>query len=221
MSFGLRPGVSFCRADDRLVFLDLSADRYFCLSEPIERSFARLVERGHGDVSSDLIPLRRSGILTEQPGCAPLAPCTPPQVPEASLLDAPLPHVSTPSILAALGSLASSRTRLKLLGLRRSLAAIGRGKAKLREPGEAEVSKRLLRTVAAFRGAEGIVSALDNCLTRSVAVSGRLLRQGVSTNVVIGVRLGPFNAHCWVQREGYLVNDRFDMVRMFTPILVI
>ncbi|RYM07421.1 lasso peptide biosynthesis B2 protein [Sphingobium cupriresistens] len=40
-------------------------------------------------------------------------------------------------------------------------------------------------------------------------------------DVVLGVQLGPFSAHCWVQHEDRLVNDRVDMVRTFTPILVL
>ena len=66
-----------------------------------------------------------------------------------------------------------------------------------------------------------VISPLDNCLSQSVAIAGRLLHRNVRATLIIGVRLGPFNAHCWVQRDDRLVNDRFDMVRMFTPILAI
>jgi hypothetical protein len=48
-----------------------------------------------------------------------------------------------------------------------------------------------------------------------------MIAKGIRPDVVLGVQLGPFSAHCWVQHEDRLVNDRVDMVRTFTPILVL
>lgn len=221
MSFCLRPDIFFCRVGDRLIFLDVTADRYYCLSGPAEAAFARLVDDGaQEDLSAELVPLHAKGLLIEQPGCHAPSPCAL-QIPELSLLDESLPRVGALPTLAALGDLAASRARLKTLGLRWTLAGIRRRKANVLDPRNVDLSDELRRTMAAFRRADGIVSTLDNCLSQSVAVAGRLLKQGVRTNLVMGVRLGPFNAHCWVQRDDQLVNDRFDMVRMFTPILVI
>jgi hypothetical protein len=219
MALCLRPGISFCRVGDRLIFLDVAADRYFCLSRPAETAFLRFVERG--DRLAELLCLHARGLLVEQPGCPAPTPCIAPAIPELSLLDESLPAVGVMAIAAALGDLAASRWRLKVLGLNRTLGAITRRKAKVANHCSVDVSEQLRRTIGAFRGAGGIVSTLDNCLSQSVAVAGRLLRQGVRTNLVLGVRLGPFSAHCWVQHGDRLVNDRIDMVRMFTPILVI
>lgn len=222
MPLCLRPGLSFCRVADRVIFLDLAADRYFCLSAPAEVALMQYLDEGdRSGPSAELASLRTMGLLNEQAGCRIPAPCAAPTIPEVSLLDEPLPHVGAMPIVTALGDLAASRVRLKALGLNRTLAAIRRRKAKLADDHNPHPDYQLRRTIAAFRGADGIISTLDNCLSQSVAVAGRLLREGVATTLVIGVRLGPFNAHCWVQRGDRLVNDRFDMVRMFTPILVV
>jgi Transglutaminase-like superfamily len=46
-----------------------------------------------------------------------------------------------------------------------------------------------------------------------------LLELGVWPTVVLAVRTQPFAAHSWAQHEHWLVNDRIDHVRKFTPIL--
>jgi hypothetical protein len=38
---------------------------------------------------------------------------------------------------------------------------------------------------------------------------------------VIGVKLRPFAAHSWVQSGPWLVNDRIDMIRAYTPIMAV
>jgi hypothetical protein len=44
MGFTLRNGISFCRVGDRIIFLDIEADRYFCLSRSAEHSFRALAD---------------------------------------------------------------------------------------------------------------------------------------------------------------------------------
>ena len=46
MGFTLRNGISFCRVGDRIIFLDIVTDRYFCLSPEAEHSFRALAEDG-------------------------------------------------------------------------------------------------------------------------------------------------------------------------------
>ena len=41
--YSLAPGISFCDAGGRHVFLDLKTDRYFCLGPAAERAFGGLV----------------------------------------------------------------------------------------------------------------------------------------------------------------------------------
>lgn len=222
MHLALRTGISYCCLDGRLLFLDVIADRYFCLSPSAEKSFLRLVETGGrvADRKDALDSLVSRGMLVEAAQSDPPKPCTLPPLPEESVLDQPLPRGSMRQAVGALGRLAAAQLRLKIAGLARTLSAISVTKARL-EPVPGNPDVLLCRTMAGFGRATGIATILDNCLGQSIAIAHDMLARGLRPDVVLGVRLGPFNAHCWVQYENRLVNDRFDMVRTFTPILVI
>jgi hypothetical protein len=71
----------------------------------------------------------------------------------------------------------------------------------------------------AFERTARIVRSHDQCLSRSLALARRLAALGLPADLVIGVRLRPFAAHCWVHAGEWLVNDRIDTVRTYTPIL--
>jgi hypothetical protein len=55
------------------------------------------------------------------------------------------------------------------------------------------------------------------CLPRSVALWALLRRQGIDSEVVIGVRPGgaPLDAHAWVERAGVPLNERPDIVATY------
>lgn len=222
MHLALRNGISFCSVDGRLLFLDVIADRYFCLSAPAENCFLGLVGTGgrvayRGDALDALIS---RGMLVEAPTPAPFKPCTLPLLPVESVLDQPLPRGSVLQAAGAMSRLAAVRLRLKIAGLALTLSAISVMKTR---PASASGNPDMLlcQTMAGFGRAAGIATILDNCLGQSIAIAHDMLARGLRPDVVLGVRLGPFNAHCWVQYENRLVNDRFDMVRTFTPILLI
>ncbi|WP_157215280.1 lasso peptide biosynthesis B2 protein [Flavisphingomonas formosensis] len=222
MHLALRTGISFCCVDGRLLFLDVIADRYFCLSARAEECFLGLVGTGGrvADRKDALDALISRGMLVEAPTPVPLRPCTLPPLPEESVLDQPLPRGSLRQAVGALGRLTAVQLRLKIAGLARTLTSISVMKARL-EPVRGNPDMLLCRTMAGFGRATGVATILDNCLGQSIAIAHDMLARGLGPDVVLGVRLGPFNAHCWVQYENRLVNDRFDMVRTFTPILVI
>ena len=46
-----------------------------------------------------------------------------------------------------------------------------------------------------------------------------LAKYGIYPNWVFGVRLHPFEAHCWVEDESLLYNDQFSRTDGFTPIM--
>jgi len=53
------------------------------------------------------------------------------------------------------------------------------------------------------------------CLQLSATYVCMLRRQGVPAELVIGVRTYPFQAHAWVELDGYILNDRLDYVSQF------
>lgn len=56
-----------------------------------------------------------------------------------------------------------------------------------------------------------------SCLFDSLALGRFLLHAGIRTELVFGVRGGPFAAHAWLQKEGRIVNDDAEYCAGFTP----
>lgn len=216
--FGLKSGVSFCRVDGRSVFLDVSADRYFCLSPAGENAFSRLLDGAALDDRdrAALENLAQNGPLVRDPSSN-IAPCAAIDVPRASYLDEPRPAGLRDTVAAA-ASLIRSPLRLRLFGLRNTLARVERRK---RRSAARVAPGRLCEVASAFARLRLFATEKDNCLIRSIAVVERLISIGAAPQLVIAVKLQPFYAHAWVQCDGRLVNDRHEFVRNYTPILVV
>jgi hypothetical protein len=220
MGFRLRSGLHCCAFDGRLIFLDLCTDRYFCLSERAEAEFAMLMrEETNGEV--DLQPgsfLLRSGIV-EHSHSARIELCRSLPIPQPSALDWRGSQASGTDKMSALATLTVVKAHLRLRGLARAIDALVRVKA------------RSLTVEARFREVARAADALawtarwgrshDQCLPRSLAAARLLLRRGANVDFVIGVRLRPFEAHSWAQSGDVIVNDRFEHVRNYQPILVV
>jgi hypothetical protein len=100
-----------------------------------------------------------------------------------------------------------------LAGLQRSIGSVTSDADRLLVPH--------LREVWAFERAKLLRTAADHCLPRSIALALRLARRGCRANLLLGVKLAPFAAHCWVQWRDQVLNDEFEEVARYTPILVI
>jgi len=59
------------------------------------------------------------------------------------------------------------------------------------------------------------------CLLDSLTLLHFLSAEGIHPDWVFGVKTEPFDAHCWVQQGGILLNDVPDRVRQYSPILVV
>jgi len=203
-----------------MMFLDIEADRYFCLSPTAEQSFARLID-GAPLVAKDeaiLANLARHGPLTDGSHGGPVAPCL---ATAATRADPPGLAISPrpAQLMLAAGSLSLAPLRLRLFGLGGVIRALQVRKARATMPEPHD--NRLSATAAAFAQLRYVATAHDRCLTRSIALASRLFAQGVSAELMLGVQLRPFAAHAWVQAGDRLLNDRVDVVRDFTPILVV
>jgi hypothetical protein len=217
MAWQLRDGVSFCDAGDRLVFLDRRRDRYFCLTTDAEHSVRRLIagEVDNGEDAKALGRLARNGLL--RPGNSNLHSCEAGRRPDASLLDEPYAPTSMMLMLASIWQIVRVPCELKLLGLDASLGRTERAKHSAR--GGSLATARSVAT--AFRRLASIFSGHDQCLARSIALARVLIARGCRAEVVLGVKLRPFKAHCWVQLDEHLVNERWDVTRAFTPIFIL
>src|SRR3546814_13620749 len=68
---------------------------------------------------------------------------------------------------------------------------------------------------AAFQHASLWMGEADQCLARSIAFRMLAFRLGFAPTLVLGVKLDPFAAHCWVQSEDCVANDSLSRVRCF------
>lgn len=219
MGFALRSGLSYCHVAGRTVFLDVENDRFFCLGDAAQATIAALeasVSCPNG-VAEAAARLAGKGLLVERPGANAVAPCTSPQIAQSSLLDREL---SPPRwrIAEAMAGLISARSALKLLGLRRVVRRLERRKQAPSAPADPQLVDD---TGAAFHHAALVMTPLDQCVPRSLALANGLVARGAWPEMVIGVRLHPFAAHAWVQLGTDLLNERADVVREFTPVRVI
>lgn len=73
----------------------------------------------------------------------------------------------------------------------------------------------------AFEQARLLRSAADRCLPRSIALALCLAARQRRVHVVLGVKLAPFAAHCWVQDGGAVLNDSLEEVQRYSPILIV
>ena len=73
----------------------------------------------------------------------------------------------------------------------------------------------------AFRRAALITGSLNQCLAISIAMTRKAIANNLDVDLVMGVRLRPFQAHAWIQHGDLLLSDELDTVIPFTPILLI
>ncbi len=78
---------------------------------------------------------------------------------------------------------------------------------------EEQVLAQVRATVRLVQGAAAWSLHRPTCLHRSLTLWWLLRRQGVASELRIGVRMeqGRFEAHAWVEREGVALNDGSDV----------
>lgn len=76
------------------------------------------------------------------------------------------------------------------------------------------------KAIAAYHRRRRLVPIRKNCLLDSLALDAWLGEAGPRRTMVIGVTAEPFLAHCWLQTEATLLNDHYDHVRRYAPILI-
>jgi hypothetical protein len=197
--------LAWCEIGGQLVFLDIAADRYFRLPEPANReALAEIDRRGLARIRQpDGLPLPDDWLAPDRTSPALEA--------GAFRLD---------DVARALWAQRRVEARLA----RRSLSSI---LFDLRAANEARASTTAAcvsmrsRMVRAFEHARLLRTAADRCLPRSLALALCLAMRGITARAVIGVRLAPFAAHCWVQSGDEVLNDSVEEVLRYQPILVI
>jgi hypothetical protein len=220
MHYALRPDLTFCFVQQRAIFLDVAADRYFSLDGPAGDSFSRLVAEKPLSPADDeaLTRLVARGILESKGAGSVVAPCRHP-APRHSYLDAHRTSPGARRLPSVAWHLAATNLRLRRLPLAHMVqrVALAKKRSGMRPPGGGDLRK-LAQT---YEWTRRFIMPLDRCLVRAIALAGQAAGAGHRIDLVFGVQLRPFGAHCWVEYEGMVLDDRLDHVRNFTPILAV
>ncbi|MGD9714240.1 MAG: lasso peptide biosynthesis B2 protein [Thermomicrobiales bacterium] len=221
MGYMLPPAVSFALVDGRAIFLDISADRYFCVA-PAQQVALNVLAAGElieSDAEAILEPLVPGGILIEVPYAARPTPCRLEDLPSISLVDEGLPRSGVWQVAAAAFSIQRTKLGLRHRSFQRMIDRLACLKSTVHR--QAIEPSGMMHIAAAFEGTSLFLSPHRQCLPRSLALVTRLAGLGANVNLVIGVANNPFSAHCWVQHDAIVLNDRLEKVQGYTPVLVV
>lgn len=206
--------VHFCEVGEQRIFLDLLEDRYFSLPPLLDAAFSAIIGANEAAAASEVEALRHLGLLVAAPAGRQIEP-TRHALPDFSLVeDADLVGgPSLPILAEVLVLVLRARRAVRRKRLPAELASAGRG-------ARPTPRDRRNRMVEAFLRARGLVPIAPNCLYDSLALRRFLRRRGIDVDLVIGAKLHPFAAHCWIQDETIVLNDSLASARGFVPILV-
>jgi len=223
MDLRVKPGLHFCRVEGRTIFLDEDTSRYFCIAEDVDRAFqltilanGRVGDGADDALIADLISLEiiegddAGGRGLERP--APVAEPRDDLGPNSA-------HIAPAfEVAAAL----FERLRSNRIATRRAIGDVRRlieqERLRFAHRHSASIPTSQLAVPAAFEVSDFIFGRHDRCLPRAIAMVRRCLRVGHNPSLVIGVRVNPFTAHCWVQQGSTVIGDSIDVTRIYTPI---
>lgn len=197
--------LAWCRTGDHLVFLDLASDRYFRL--PRERERRCLIRLAEGNAAS----WHQPDVLPRPEDWSPARAASPARETGDFRLNA---------VARALWVQRRIERRIASGVFLPVLQDLRRARTRCEAPNE-ELSEAGSVMVRAFEQARLLRSAADRCLARSIALAGCLTAGHDACHVVLGVTSLPFSAHCWAQKGEVVLNDTFEEVQRYTPILVV
>lgn len=189
--------------------MDLLPDRYRLLKGEAAKRFLRLAS---GEASKvDIALLAEQNIHASN-----ISQPVELALPTVSAFDLITTETRSTSFLRSAFYQLHYKRRLRFCALHELLEELAAQRAHLPVVG----SQRSLEIAAASVRAMHIVSAQDQCLPRSLAMTYLLRRDGIAADLVFGVTM-PFAAHCWVQQGDMVLSDTLERVRPFRPIMVV
>jgi hypothetical protein len=202
-----------------LVFLDVESDAYFCLPDGAAQVRVQSDGRGVHVVDEGLAAsLAAAGLL--QPGAPDRTGWARPRPPlptASAVLDA-----APPPGWRDLGDMARSMFGLMRRYHRRSFAEILAAAVRDRPSGSPGTpSPDLLAVVHRFHRWVPYAPVSGKCLLRSFMLLQYLRRNGHDAAWVFGVTTWPFEAHCWLQCGDVALDDHFERLWPFQPILAL
>lgn len=217
MALQLAPDVTMAATGGDLVFLDVEQDAYLCIPQGAGdiRRTSYSIEVADPDLAAELTA---AGLLVAGLGGARGRRAAP--TASGDLDGHVRPRISLADRAAFTLSLALNHGRYHGRTLGQIVAAVAsRGQDPSRTSG-APPDPILLRRAMIFEQLLPWAPRQEACLYRSFMLLRFLGEVGCDADWVFGVRTRPFEAHCWIQAGGVVLNDSLDHVRSYAPILV-
>lgn len=215
------------RVEGAIIILDSRTDDYILVEAHLAPGFSALFSKAQhrlGDEDEELAGLvqelkRRGSITTNgQEGKffeAPERPVTSLEIPGPDIVE--VKSVRLGHIFHMISSLLTAGYFLRFRGLSSAISHV----ANLR-------SRRASATV--FADPSDLVEAYnrmrpffydskDKCLFNSLSMIIFLSKYGIVPRWHFGVKLSPFEAHCWVEDERWLYNDQYARTWRYVPIM--
>ncbi|MDB5076657.1 MAG: hypothetical protein JWO42_2836 [Chloroflexi bacterium] len=217
----LAPNIFLAEINGQGVLLDLSADRYLGLAPQLTRAALALTGQWDAGLDPEILAAARAkllakGYLTEapmgdRPQPIPFNSSWWPNRPGAGSS----PHPRLP--LAALASLAGVAVGLRTRAFASLISSLRARKAG--RPPQPRASMQEL--LDAYFAARPLFPIKPICRLDAPALCALLWRHGHDAELVFGVRLNPFAAHCWAQAHSAILNEPHDALRQYTPIMTV
>lgn len=221
MPLRLRDNLHWCESAGRIIFLDVAADRYFCLPSQAKPAFLALAAgKAEPEDAARLSMLTQRGLLVESRSPELFQQPALVDHPSRDFLGYPVPRSSAVPILRALAWEHRAVWQLRTRPFSEVMALARRRGAKRREaPGD---SGATIRSIAAAADTIAFVTRSHNrCLVRGLGLHAACRARGIRAKLVFGVIAHPFAAHCWVQLGDAVLVGGYEQARLYTPILVI
>lgn len=227
-------------SDDRIVFFDLSRDKYTFLSRRNTRAALSLlpkdftseaiserdVSAARGEETSRVAKaLLNAGLLAPGEGTESNFSSFRIGAPEATLLSEagqPPPSIRLGHLTAFLYASITASWKLRSYSLHRTVRSIQRRRQRHADalPGDRD-RDAIRELVAVFHHLRPYYVRKYLCLFDSLALVEFLALYHLYPKWVFGVRTEPFNSHCWVQEGARVLNDSVESVCGYTPIVAI
>ena len=217
----VRDHLYHCRSGDRTIFLDVDANRYFCLSDELERMFQAFKATITPRDDKDFAALLERGILVYDPlAVRNIDPTVAPSPMRNLRVDGPAGWNLTLTV-QAMAHHALVRHKVRHASFSTIIDDISARSRRVRLAPVLPTTDEIARIVSAFDKAGLILGVADQCLIRSISMLAMMHRVGAAPYLIFGVRTNPFSAHCWVQDADVVLNDAAEHARLFEPILTV
>ncbi|WP_189486158.1 lasso peptide biosynthesis B2 protein [Asticcacaulis endophyticus] len=213
MSYSPATNLHYCEIGERLVFLDVQADRYFQLTPPLKTAFLDIVA-GRDTEPNMLQQLVSSGVLVSQRQVA-RATTMPMSVTESLTESHTRERGDSCAWIEVAYMTGKAILDVKTIPLFRLLAGCRT------DISQAPTCKGLIDTALDFNETRRLVPLKRVCLHDSLAMKRYLQKRRLACHLVFGVALNPFSAHCWLQAGTTVLNDTLDRAVRHTPILTV